>query len=103
VELTLGKPSIKRGISGLSSLFITVNGRMAEIGWEQKLIKWGILFLGPEFADAVPALDLPEDRRDNRAAMHLRGYTQDRRLFSMWKRYSAWANGEGEKPFVEEA
>jgi hypothetical protein len=75
---------------------------MAEIGWEQKLIRWDILFLGPEFTDVVPALDVPEDRRDNQAPMHLRGFTQDRRLLSMWRRYSAWMNGKGEKPFAEE-
>jgi hypothetical protein len=71
---------------GYPMLAVEVDGRMAEMGTDCKpsLHEAGIVFLGSEFADAVPPIEFPTG--DGHTTT-LRGFSRDETLFRLYDEF----------------
>jgi hypothetical protein len=82
-------------------LKLSIDGRPAYLMAEQKptLARAGILFLGGEFEDVVPAIDFQPDDGE---PIILRGFTRDPVVFALWCQFTdATSDGSFEPGSVE--
>lgn len=64
--------------------------RQARIFLEQKLYRFGYLFVGPEFEDVLPPVIVPADPADGRPEPQtVRGFTSDAALLDLYGRFRA--------------
>ena len=94
MEITNARYAVE---GGRSVLLMEVDGVLARIGYEQKLARFGYVYLGAQFEDTVLPLPLPADPKNNRPASEVRGFTADPRVLQMYRRFQALAD-EGEVP-----
>ena len=71
---------------GYPMLGVEVDGRTTNLIAECKpsVYNAGIVFLGADFADVVPAIDLDLPADDGGGRIHLEGFTRDAQLYRLY-------------------
>ena len=89
------RPRIERDAGGYYHFLVTVDGEPTIIDAEQKLRRFGLIFLGAEFEEVVKPQMVPADPDDSRPdPMEVFGFTADEEMVALYDAYQAIAESD---------
>ncbi len=86
--MKLANPRFDRDEYKYAYISITIDGQPAKIDAEQKLFRYGFIFVGADFEDILPVLYLAADPDDGRPEPQpLYGFSDDPRLLALYQQF----------------
>ena len=77
-------------------LKVEIDGEEATILYEQKALKYGLIFVGDEFAEILPPQTLPAEPKNGRPKpMQVGGFVNDPRIVELHRQFKAACDSEG--------